>query len=135
MTWPRNAADFDGRPVELDDQGRAAVRIAGVHDLLASLDRQAVHHLDGRGRDAGGDDARHRLAGVAHGVERRQNRLRRFGDANDAQHDLGHDAERPLAADHHAEQVVAWGVAHDAAELRDPAVGGDERRRRARGGW
>ena len=51
-----------------------------------------------------------------------------LGDAHDAQHDLGHDAERPLAADHHAEQVVAPGVANRPSEPSDPAVRGDERR-------
>ena len=59
---------LDGRPVELDDQRGAAVGIPGVHRLLARHDREPIHHLDGGGCDARGDDSRHRLAGVAHAV-------------------------------------------------------------------
>ena len=98
-----------------------------MDDLLACLNREAVHHLDGRGGDAGGDDPRHRLAGVAHGGERRQDGLGGLRDSDDAEHDLGHDAERPLAADHHAEEVVAPGVANLPSEPSDPPVSGDER--------
>ena len=129
MHLAEERARLDRRPVELDDQRGAAVRIPGVDDLLACLDREAIHHLDGGRRDARGDDSRDRLARVAHRGERREHRLRRLGNANDAEHHLGHDAERPLAADHHAEQVIAGGIAHRPAELRDLAVGGDEGRR------
>ena len=53
----KKGARLDCRPVELDDQRGAAVRISRVNDLLAGLDRETVHHLDGGRCDARSDDA------------------------------------------------------------------------------
>ena len=50
-------AGLDGGPIELDDQRRPAIRIARMDDLLARLDREAIHHLDRCRRDPRGDDA------------------------------------------------------------------------------
>ena len=108
----KELAGLDRGPVELDDQRRPAIRIARMDDLLACLDRQPIHHLDRCRCDAGGDDARHRLARITHCRERREDGLRRLRDAHDPERDLGHDAESPFAADHDAQQVVARGITH-----------------------
>ena len=65
---------------------------------------------------------RDRLARIAHAVERGENGLRGLGDADDPQHHLGHDAERALAADDDAEEVVARSVSNSASEPRDASV-------------
>ena len=89
-----------------------------MDDLLARLDGETIHHLDGGRRDACGDDAGHRLSRVTHRRERCEHRLRQLGNANDAQHGLGHDAEGALTADDNTEQVVARRIAHPSAEVR-----------------
>ena len=64
------------------------------------------------------------------GGEQRRHGL---GPAQDAQRDLGHDPERALGADEHAEQVGAVRLERLAAELDELAVGQHDRRRPRRG--
>ena len=104
----------------------APARVAAGDGLLGRLDRERVHHLDGGRDDARGDDVADRRRGVLDAAEADEHRLHRLGDADEPQRQLGGDAERPLAADERAEQVVA-GVLR-----RRPAEVHDARRRAAR---
>ena len=54
--------------------------------------------------------------------EDRQQRLHRLGLGQQPDGDLGHDAEGPLRADHHATQVVAVSVSRLAADPLDRSV-------------
>ena len=112
------------RPVELDEQRRAGVeRPARVGHGLRGADREVVHHLDGARHDARRDDVRHRVPGVAGGLEEGHERAHRLGRGHDADDDLRRHAERALGADEDPAQVVAGQVELLAAQLHDRAVG------------
>ena len=71
------------RAVALAQQDRRGVEVvAGVHEVLDRGGHRLVHHLQAGRDDAGGDDRRHRVAGLAHVVE------------------AGHDAARELRLGH-----------------------------------
>ena len=76
-------ADFGGRAVELDDQHRVGVGKVRVHRRFGRADRERVHHLDRRRDDPGADDVRHGAAAGVDRVERGEQRLHRFGPAQD----------------------------------------------------
>ena len=118
------ALDLGERPVELDDQHRAAaVRVVRVHRRLGCLDRDRVHHLDRGRQDPLRDRVRDRgtrLVGVAEAGEQRAHRLR---SAQHAQRQLRRDPERALGADESAEQA---GPLVPDGELDDLAVRQDD---------
>ena len=115
--------DLDLRAVELDDEHRdGARRVAALHGRLGRLDREGVHHLDGGGQDPRGDDVADGAGGVLDAAEADEHRLHRLGHPDRPHGHLGGDAERALAADERAEQVVARVLGRGAAEVHDLAV-------------
>ena len=61
--------------------------------------------------------------GVLDAAEADEHGLHRLGHPDQPERDLGGDAERALAADERAEQVVAGVLRGRAAEVHDGAVG------------
>ncbi len=91
--------DFDGGPVELDDQQRFDVeRIADADERLGGVNRRLVHHLHARRNDAVGDDRSDAGAGRLDGVEADQERARRLRAPQDSHRDLGDDADQAFRA-------------------------------------
>ena len=107
-------------PVELDQQHRAGVgRQADVEGRLDRAEDQAVHHLERRGHDAGGDDRRDRLARRVDRLEDGEQRAMGLRVADEPQRRAGHDAERALGPDDQPGEVVARPILDRAAELDD----------------
>ena len=113
-----------GKPVHLDEQyGRRVTREAGVHEVLHRPRDLGVHHLEGGGDDAGGDDPRHGGGRVLDGGEIEQEgpygrRVRR-----QAHGDPGGDAHRALAPDEGPAQVVTRRLRVETTEQHERAVG------------
>ena len=83
-----------------------------------------VHQLDARHRDAGLDGLDHGVDRALEAVEGAGRGDHRFGNAVEAQRDLGDDAQRAFGADEQLHQVVARArLARAAAEPHDAAVG------------
>ena len=116
---------FRQRTVDVHQERRAHFGPVDARGGFGGDDGERIHHLDGGGHDARGDDGRDRVARLFVGRERREEGARGFGLAQDAQHHFGHDPEQPLAADDHAEQVVTWLIERRAADGDDLAVGED----------
>ena len=121
----KQRSDLCRRTVELDDQNRVGRREVRMHRGLRRLNRERVHHLDGRRDDARADDRRHRLAPRIDAVERREQRLHALRLAQDPHDDLRRDAERPFGTDEQAEQIRAGRIHQRAADIGDLAVGQD----------
>ena len=122
----RGVLHLGERPVHVHQQRCADVGPVDARRRLDGHDRQTIHHLDCGGNNARRDDVRHGMTGFGGRRKRREERSRRLGLAQNAQQDLGDDAERPLAADQHAAQVVAGRIEHRAAEIDDTAVAEDD---------
>ena len=113
-----------GEAVDLDHQHRRGVeREARVHERLDGRGDAGVHHLDRGGHEASGDDRAHGRGAVVDAGEVEQQRAHDRRDRRQAHGDLRRDAERALAADERAAEVVARGLGLEPAEHRDPAVG------------
>ena len=69
--------DLGGRAVDLDQKQRFALRVAGMDGGFGRLNRQAVHNLHGRGKNAGSDDVGNALTGSGDRIEGREQDLRR----------------------------------------------------------
>jgi hypothetical protein len=82
--------------------------VAGVHEVFHRGRHRLVHHLQPGRDDAGGDDLRHRVAGLAHVVE------------------AGHDAARQLRLGHQLDGDL--GVTASMPSLPTPAAAGPARR-------
>src|SRR5262249_47403991 len=100
--------DLCARTVDLDDQQRVDVEgVAGVDELLSCVNRRAIHHLHAGGNDASADDLAHALPGIlgrGKADEYRARAIRLLEDAND---DLGNDAEQTLRTGDDAEKIKA----------------------------
>ena len=118
---------FGGAAFDLDDQhGFGIQRVAGVGEGLAGVDAGFVHEFEGDRNDAGGDDGvdgRTRDFGAVEGGEHGAGA---FGAAEDADGDLGDQAELAFGAGDEAEPVVAGGVEVGAADGDDLTLDGDE---------
>jgi hypothetical protein len=113
-----------GWTVELDQQHGARIhrQAGGVDAGLDGLDGAPVDDLERGRHQPAADDRRHRATRGDHVREDGQQRLDRLGQRREPHRHLGHHAERALAADHGADQVVAR-AAGRAAEPGDAAVG------------
>ncbi len=125
--------DLGARSVDVHQQHGAqpwpALEPVDADRLHRRLDRQPIHHLDRRRHDAAADDLGDAAPGLVGRREGGQEGAGRLGPAQDAQHDLGHDAERPFAADQHPEQIVTGWIQHAAVpDIDDVAVGGHQAR-------
>ena len=105
------------------ERGGHPDRVARVHRLLGGLDRERVHHLDGGGHDARGDDVGHHVARRGDRREVGQQRLHGLGHPHQPHGDLRDDPERALRAEHHAAQVRPGLLAGVAADRHQRAVG------------
>ena len=94
-----------------------------MHGGFGRVDRQPIHHLDGRRHDAAGDDRRHRVARRVDRREPRKQREHRFWTPEQAQRRLRDDGERAFRADEDAEQIEAGRVERGAADVDELAVG------------
>ena len=93
-----------------------------------ALDRgghRPVHHLQAGRDDAGGDDRRDRVAGLADVVEARQDAARRLRLRQQLHRDLDDHREHAFAADHQRQQVEPGRIERVAAELDRLALGGE----------
>jgi len=93
--------------------------------LLVELDggdRALVHDLERRGHEPARDDRAHRAAGRHDVTEDPEQRVGALGQRRETHRQLGQDAERALAADHGAHQVVAGRHADRRAEPDDLPV-------------
>ena len=115
--------DFGDGAVELDEKERAAHRIVGVDGGFGGLDGERVHHFDGGGKHAGGDDAADGGAGFVGVGESGEESLHAFGALDDAENHFGGDAECAFGADEDAEEIVAGSVESFSAEVDERAVG------------
>src|ERR1035441_1918222 len=115
--------DLGGRAVEFHQQQSAAIRISGVHRGLGRLDRKIVHHLDGGGEHARGNDPAHGSARFVGGIKGGQQRLDDFGLLHDAQHDFGGDAQRAFRSDKNSCQIVSGSVDGTASKMYERSVG------------
>ena len=119
--------------VELEEQRRLH-RIRQARVAVHRVDLHLVEQLDARHRDAELDRRDDRPHGAFHRLERADRRRDRFGQAVQAQRDLGDDAQRAFRADEQARQVVARRrLARAAAGLDHAAVG--EHHRQAEHGF
>ncbi len=119
--------DLGGRAIQLADQQRLGVaRVAGAAEILGRVDGRVVHHLEPARDDAGGDDRGDALAALVDGREAHEHGARGLGLLQDADGDLGDDAEQAFRAGHQAEQVVAVGIQVLAAEADHVAIGQDQ---------
>jgi hypothetical protein len=80
------------------------------------MDRGTVHHLHAGWNDAGGDDARHAIAGRVRPVGEGDQQGAHVRLLQDAHGDFGDNAEQAFRAADEAEQVVALGIQVLAAE-------------------
>jgi len=108
---------FCTRAIQLDDQHGIGIRKARVDRGFCRLDRQAVHHLDRRGHDAGPDDRRDRRARLVDRTEAGEERDHRLGPPENPDDCLGHDRERALRADDRREQIESRRIEHLAAKV------------------
>ena len=115
--------DFGDGTVEFDEEKRAAHRIVGVDGGFGGLDGERVHHFDGGGQHAGGDDAADGSAGFVGAGESGKQRLHGFGALDDAENHFCGDAESAFGADENAEEIVAGSVERFSAEVDERAVG------------
>ena len=69
--------------------------------------REAVRDLKRRREVAGAENRLHRIRRLAEGAEARAERCARGRQRQQAQRGLGHDAEQPLAAGEHADEIEA----------------------------
>ncbi len=77
--------DFRDGAVELDEEEPAAIGIVGVDGGFGGLNGQVVHHFDGGGKHACGDDAADGCAGFVGGGKGREQSLHALGPLHDAQ--------------------------------------------------
>ena len=126
--------NFGCRAVQFHQQQSAAVRISGVHGGFGCLDGEIVHHLDGGGQHARGNDLAHRSARFVGGVESGQQRLDDFGFLHDAQHDFGRDTQRAFGSDKNSRQIVSGTVDGAASEVHQRSVGQNHLQRQHVGG-
>ena len=113
--------DLTGRPVQLGDHHRAGTgRIARMDRRLRRLDRERVHQLDRRRQHAGRDDRADRGAGIVDGAEAGENGLHRLRRPHQPDRRLGDDAQRALAADDRADEVVPDRVRRPTTEPSRP---------------
>ena len=115
--------DFGGRPVELDDQHGVGSREVRVDRGLSSADRERVHHLHRGGNDSRANHLGHGRPASVDRVERRQQRLHRFGAPQDSNGDARDDGERAFRSDDQAEQIRSRRIGELAAEVHELAVG------------
>ena len=109
--------------VEFDDQQRFAIeRVAGVDEGFGRRDRRPIHDLHSAGNDPAADHRGDAVAGALDCGEADEKRARSRRFRQDADGDLGDDAEHALGADHDAEQIVALRIEMLAAEPDDLAV-------------
>ena len=115
--------DFSDGAVEFDEEERAAHRVVGVDGGFGGLDGEVVHHFDGGGEHACGDDAADGGAGFVGVREGGEERLHAFGALDDAENHFCGDAERAFGTDENAEEIVAGSVESFSAEVDEGAVG------------
>src|SRR5580700_7947071 len=118
--------DFGDGAVELDEEKGAAVGVVGVDGGFGGLDGESVHHFDGSGEHASGNDAADGGAGFVGAREGGEEGLHAFGALDDAENHFCGDAESAFGADENAEEVVAEGVEGFSAEVDQGAVGEDD---------
>ena len=110
----------DRRPVELDEQDGARLgREPGAKGRLDGAEDEAIHHLERRGDDAGGDDAGVRLARGGDRSEDGEQRPVRLRRADETQRRARDDPERAFRADDDPEEVVTRPVLDGAPDLHD----------------
>ena len=114
--------DLRLRAVELHDQHRFGLREIRMHSRFGRFDGEPVHHLDRGWNDAGRDDLGDRGARGFGRFERGENRLDRFGDAQNAQRHLRDDRQRAFRSNEHAQQIEARRIQRGPAEMHHLAV-------------
>jgi hypothetical protein len=90
------------------------------------LDGERVHHFDGGGEHASGDDAADGRAGFVGVRDRGEESLHAFGALDDAENHFCGDAESAFGADENAEEIIAGRVESFSAEVDEGAVGEDD---------
>ncbi len=90
---------------------------------FGGLDGKAVHHFDGGGQHACGNDAADGGAGFVGAGESGEESLHGFGALDDAENHFGGDAESAFGADEDAEEIVAGRVERFSAEVDERAIG------------
>src|SRR5579859_5134635 len=115
------------QPLGLHKQhGGGVQRVARVGIGFHCLHNHLVHHFDGGGYHAGGDDLRDGVGGVIHRVEDGHHRFHVLGQMDDARDDFGDDAQCSLGADQQAGQVIAGRVGRPSTYLYDVALRRDD---------
>ena len=115
--------DFGDRAIEFDKEQAAAIGIVSVDGGFRGLDGQVVHHFDGGGEHAGGDDVTDGGAGFSGAGKRGEERAHAFGAFDDAKNNFCGDAECAFGANEDAGEIVAGGVERFCAEVDEGAIG------------
>ena len=115
--------DFGERAIKLDEKQAATVGIVGVDGGFGGLDGEMVHHFNGGGEHAGGDDTADCGAGFVGGRKRGEERADAFGALDDAENDFRRYAERAFGANEDASEIVAGSIERFSAEMNERAVG------------
>src|ERR1051325_549571 len=111
--------DFSKRAIELDKKKAAAIGIVGMDGGFGGLDGEVVHHLDGSGQHAGGDDAADGGACLVGERKRSKECADAFRTLDDAENDFGGDAESAFGADENAGEIVAGRVERFSAKMNE----------------
>ena len=115
---PISSSTSLGAAVALAEQDRGGVEVvAGVHEALDGGGHRLVHHLEPGRDDAGGDDRRDRVAGLADVVEAGHDAARRLGVGSSLTVTSKITASMPSLPITAREQVEAGRVERLAAEL------------------
>ncbi len=93
---------------------------------FGGLDGERVHHFDGGGEHARGDDAADGGAGFIGIRKGGEESLHALGAFDDAENHFCGDAERAFGADEDAEEVIASSVESFSAEVDEGAIGEDD---------
>ena len=109
--------DFRDGTVEFDEQQAATARIIRVDGGFRGLDREVVHHFDGRRQHSRGDDTAHRRACFVCGGKSGEQRSNALGPLHNAQNDFGGNAESAFGSHENSSKIVAGRVECFSAEM------------------
>src|SRR5580692_1435144 len=109
--------DFCHGAVEFYEQERATVGVIGVDRGFGGLDGERVHHFDGGGEHARGNDAADGGTGFVGIGERGEEGLHAFGALDDAENHFCGDTESAFGTDENAEEIVTGGVESFSAQV------------------
>ncbi len=113
---------FRDGTIQFDEEQAATARIVRVDRGFRSLDREVVHHFDGRGKHACSDDIAHGSARFVCRRESGQQRSNALGLLYDAQNDFGGNAQSAFRSHENSSEVIAGSVECFSAEMNQRSI-------------